>query len=177
MKNGNLRQILQLYLTPAVLILLGIVLFFNPDMGSALIAKVLGWGVMAVGIGYVIAALTLREGLIRKVIAALVCFAIGGWLLANPLKLAAAIGRIIGILLAIRGGQDISNAIQWKRGLTYALLTTAAGIFMVVMPMTPTRLVMVCCGIVLVFFGGVMLLDRVKHGYRPGSDDPNIIDV
>lgn len=175
MKNEKILNWFQMYLTPAVLILLGIVLFFNPDMGSALIARVLGWGVMVVGIGYVIAALTLRNNLPAKIIAAIVCFAIGGWLLSNPLKLAAAIGRIVGILIAIRGAQDITHAVQWKQGMTYALATTAVGILLVVLPMTTSRLVMVGCGIVLVLFGGAMLLDRIKRDYRSG--DSNIIDV
>ena len=50
MKKQKLAAFLSRYATPAVLIVLGLVLILCPDTASALISKVAGWGLMMAGI-------------------------------------------------------------------------------------------------------------------------------
>ncbi len=50
--------LLRRFMTPVVLIVLGLVLVLSPDSASALIAKVLGWILLASGIGFGVAART-----------------------------------------------------------------------------------------------------------------------
>ena len=177
-KNQNIPSILQLLLTPVLLIVLGITLIFHPDFASAAIARVLGWLLMAAGIGGIIAALVTRTGLVNKIIFVAVCFGIGGWMLANPLNLAAAIGRIVGILLAVRGIQDVAAAMQWKSGIFFPLLTAAVGVLLIVLPLTTSRLVFVICGIVVLLVGAAMLRDRLRLRNRLNPpDDGDIIDA
>lgn len=169
---------LQLLLTPVLLIILGVILIVHPDFASATIGKVLGWLLMAAGIGGIAAAVVTKTGLVTKAVYVLLCFGIGGWLLANPLNLAAAIGRIAGILLTVRGVQDVIRAVQWKTGLFLALLTTAVGLLLIVLPLTTSRLVFLVCGLLLLLVGVVMLRDRLKLRNRLNPpDDGNIIDA
>ena len=53
MKMETIFAKIQLLLTPVLIILLGLVLVFCPDSASALIARVLGWllGLVAIGFG------------------------------------------------------------------------------------------------------------------------------
>lgn len=179
MKKQDIIALLNLLLTPILLILLGLILLFNPDSASAIIAKFLGWIVLAVGIGFAVSALVERTGTAGKVIGAIACIALGGWLLKNPLVLAAGIGRLAGILLIIRGVRDLLDARKYKTGILSSIIVTALGAVLVALPMTTSRLVFSLCGLVVLVIGIVMLLDRVKNGKRrlKEPDDPDIIDA
>lgn len=178
MKNQKMLTWIQLFLTPGLMILLGLILILHPDFGSALIAKILGWAITLAGVGCILSAIASRSGMAGKAAFAIVCLALGGWLLRSPLQLAAAIGRVAGILLLVRSVQDIMNAVQWKRGITYSLICAAVGVLLIVLPMTTSRLVMTALGVVVLLLGIAMLADRLKVRKRlDDSDDPNIIDA
>ena len=85
--------------------------------------------------------------------------------------LAAFIGRFIGLLIAARGIRDLSMG--YSRIL--ALITTAVGAVLVVLPMTTSRLVFSACGLVVLLIGIGMLMDRLKHNKY--LDDGDIIDA
>lgn len=169
-------MLIHLLLTPVLVILLGLLLIFRPDSASAMVAKVIGSGLILIGIAFGAAAVISKAGLPRKVIASLVCVMIGGWLLKNPLRLAAAIGRIAGILVALRGVQDLQDCIRLHRSISYALLTAAVGVLLIVLPMTASRLVIAACGVVVVLLGIATLADRLRPRRLPGADD-DIIDA
>lgn len=178
MKKNTSSLLIQLLLTPVVLMAMGLLLIFHPDFASAMIARVLGGILLALGTVRMISALVTKNAIAGKVLFSLVCFAIGGWLLGRPLELAAAIGRIVGILLTLRGIQDILNAAGWKSGMTYALISTLVGILLIVLPLTTSRLVMTLVGTVVFLLGIAMLFDRLrlyKEMNLPGED--NIIDA
>lgn len=178
MKKENIRPVLDLLLTPALLIALGLILLLNPDSASVLIAKVLGWVLIAVGIGFGISALLTGHNQIGKGITAVAFVLLGGWLAKNPLFLAAWIGRIVGALLVIDALQDIAQA--KRRGDRYLLplIVAAVGVILVVLPMTTSRLVFSLAGLVVLTVGVAMLLDRLKNRRRLDSaKDPDIIDA
>lgn len=177
MLNPNTKARIQLLLTPILVILLGAVLVFRPDSMSALVAKILGYILVAAGILFGVSAVSNKDNLASKVVSALACVFIGGWLLKNPLRLAAGIGRIIGILMALRGVRDLRAASIQGHGTAYALVTAVVGVLLVIMPMTASRLVMAVCGIVVVLLGIAMLLDRLRYQGYPHTDDSNIIDA
>ncbi len=176
MKKDKLFYYVGLLWAPVALMVLGLVLLFNPDSASALISKLLGWVIITFGIGFGIAALTSDSGKAGKAIAAVVLAAVGGWLTKNPLALAAWIGRIVGILLVIDGLQDIRNL--RRQGMTFRLplIVTIVGAVLILLPMTTTRLVFSACGAVVLVIGGIMLLDRLRGHKRIGSKD-DIIDA
>lgn len=177
MKKRDILSLLYQLASPIALILLGVVLTFNPDSASVLIARLLGWGIFLVGIGFGVAALVSRDGTAGKVIGAAICIGIGGFLLRNPLVLAAGIGRLLGILLAIRGVRDIMTSKRRGHGRILAIITAVAGVVLIVLPMTTSRLVFSLCGVVVLIIGIAMLLDRLKdRRCLDDGGDPNIID-
>ena len=183
MKKKDAAQLAKLLLTPVMMILLGIVLMVRPDSASALVGRIVGWILILLGGGLIISALRTKDTLAGKIFFAAVALAAGVWLVRNPLRMAAAIGRIAGLLILIRGVQDIINASRWKCGMRYALISAIVGAVLIVLPMTTSRavwvivglLVMVLLGVLVTFLGVLMALDRLKPG-KLLSDGGNIID-
>ena len=163
--------------SPVALILLGLILLFSPDTAAVLISRLIGWGFFAVGIGFGIAALVSRGGDVGKIVGALCCIAAGSFLMRNPLWLARGIGRVLGILLMIRGGRDFFQS-RLTEGKILSLVCTVLGVVLVVLPMTVSRWVFSLCGLVMTIVGVVMLLERLKERkFLDDGGDPNIIDA
>ena len=177
MKNNRFLQLLYQLASPVCVIALGALLVISPDSASVLIARILGWGLTLVGIGFGIAAIVDRNHAVRKGITAVVFACVGGTLSANPLLLAAWIGRLIGVLIAVRGIRDLLLYGSYGYSRTLALITTAVGALLVVLPMTTSRLVFSACGLVVLFIGIGMLMDRLKHQKVLPKGDDNIIDA
>lgn len=177
MKNKGFWDMLYQLASPIAVILLGALLVINPDSASVMISRLLGWGLTAIGIGFGIAAIIDRDHAIRKGITAVLFACTGGTLSANPLLLAAWIGRLIGLLIAIRGVRDLLlyRSLGYSRVL--ALITAAVGLLLVVLPLTTSRLVFSLCGLVVLFIGVGMLLDRLKQRKYLDSGNDNIIDA
>ncbi len=177
MKKNSFPELLYQLASPVAVTLLGLLLVVSPDSASILIARILGWGLTAVGIGFGIAAIIDRDHVIRKGITAALFACAGGTLSAKPLLLAAWIGRIIGLLIAGRGLRDLMLHRSYGYSRILALITTVVGAILVVLPLTTSRLVFSLCGLVVLFIGIGMLADRLKHRkYLPKGDD-NIIDA
>ena len=177
MKKQNIFTFLKLFFAPLLVIALGLILIVNPDSASALISKIIGWIIILTGIGFGISAIGSERGRIPKGIAAVVLAMVGGWLVKNPLALAAWIGRIIGILLIFDGIDDIGQL--RKQGMTFRmpLILTIVGVILVVMPMTTSRLVFSLCGVVVLLVGVGMLLDRIRDRKRLNASSDDIIDA
>lgn len=177
MNKEKIISTIKLLLAPVLVILLGLILIVNPDSASALIAKIIGWIIILTGIGFGVSAIFKDHGRIAKGIAAVVLAMVGGWLVSNPLALAAWIGRIIGILLIVDGIEDILQL--RKQGMTFwmPLIVTVVGVVLVVMPMTTSRVVFTLCGIVVLVMGVVMLLDRLKGKKKLNAPKDDIIDA
>lgn len=177
MKKKKILSILSQIASPAALILVGAVLLFSPDSASVLIARVLGWGFLIAGAGFGIAAFTTHSGTTGKVIGALACLSVGTWLTANPLALAAWVGRILGILLLIRGGRDFFQS-NLREGKILSGVVAALGLVLIVLPMTTSRLVFSLCGLVILILGIAMLVERLRERrYLDAGDHPDIIDA
>ena len=177
MKNNRFLDMLYQLASPIAVTLLGAVLVVNPDSASVLIARILGWALTITGIGFGIAAIIDRDHAVRKGITAVLFACIGGTLSANPLLLAAWIGRLIGLLIAVRGIRDLLLHSHYGYSRVLALITTAVGTLLVVLPMTTSRLVFSVCGLVVLFIGIGMLCDRLKQRRYLDKGDDNIIDA
>jgi uncharacterized membrane protein HdeD (DUF308 family) len=177
MKKNKVLQLLYQLASPVAVILLGLMLIFCPDTATALIARILGWILTIIGIGVGIVAIIDREHAIGKGITAVGFACVGGWIAANPLMLAAWIGRLLGLLIAIRGVRDLMLYASRGYSRFLALITAAVGVILVVLPLTTSRLVFAACGVVVLLLGVGMLLDRLKqlHYLPQGRDD--IIDA
>lgn len=178
MKKQRLFSLVQLFLAPILVILLGVLLVMNPDSASVLISRVLGWVLTGIGIIAGIIALFSDRNRVGKLIGAAGFLLIGSILCARPLLLAAVSGRIIGLLLLADGLADLFNA--YRRGIRglMPLIVAILGGILLLMPMTASRLVFRLCGLVVLVIGCAMLFDRIRHPrLHRGKDDPNIIDA
>lgn len=176
MKKTDVQTLIRLLLTPVLMVILGIMLVLRPDSASALVGKILAWVLLILGIGLVVESLIVKELNTSRVLFAAVAAALGLWLLRNPLSLAAALGRIAGLLILVRAVQDIINATRWKCGMKYALLSAIIGGLLILLPMTTSRAVWVIVGILVIMVGVLMAIDRLKPGKLLG-DGGNIIDA
>jgi vacuolar-type H+-ATPase subunit I/STV1 len=123
MKKNSVFDMLYQLASPIAVTVLGLLLVVNPDSASILIARILGWGLTVVGIGFGVAALIDPDRRTRKAVTAVLFACAGGVLSAKPLLLAAWIGRFIGLLIALRGGRDllISGRYGYSRILALGL--------------------------------------------------------
>lgn len=177
MMNMTWKQRLQQLITPALMLVLGVVLLVRPDSASALVGKVLAWCLIAVGVLCAAYCAKERSYIVIRAIPAFACFAVGIWLLRNPLALAAALGRLAGVIIVLQGVQDVLHAIEWKRGLLWGIVATAAGVLLLLVPMTASRLVMGLCGIALIMLGGAIGWGRIKGKKLPLDPEADVIEM
>lgn len=174
MNNRSVSDVVSLLLAPILIMLLGLTLLLNPDSLSVLISRILGWVLVLAAIGCGAAAVFSSAGRTGKVICAIIFAVAGGWLHANPLAMASAVGRFCGIFLMIDGIHD------WRMGRSRLLpgMETVAGFVILLMPLSASRLLSILCGVVILVVGAIMLLDRLRHPYRlDPPEDSNIIDA
>lgn len=176
MKKQEILSYIRLFLAPVLVMLLGLILIINPDSATALISKIMGSIIILIGVGFGISAIFEKKGSTAKAIAAVVMAVAGGWLVNNPLALAAWIGRFIGVLLVIDGLQDIQELRRFGKTFLMPLIVAIMGVVLILMPMTTSRLVFTLCGVVVLVIGAAMLLDRLKGRPRLKSAG-DIIDA
>lgn len=178
MKNEKLANIISLVVIPALLVLFGIILLVNPDSASRLIASVVGWVLMAVGVMYAIGTITgSRSGAdgqstAKSGTAAAVAIILGAFLTARPLALAAVIGCIVGLGLLLQGIRQLR--IQKNPG---SIMTTVAGVLLILLPMTTSRIVFRLCGVAMIVFGGLSLYANFRSKNHLNPPDDGIFDV
>lgn len=176
MKKQDILSYIRLFLAPVLVILLGLILIVNPDSATALISRIMGTIIILIGVGFGISAIFEKKGRSAKAITAVVMAVAGGWLVKNPLALAAWIGRFVGVLLIVDGVQDIIELRRFGKGFLLPMLVTIVGAVLVLMPLTTSRLVFSLCGVVVLVIGAAMLFDRLKSRPKLKSAD-DIIDA
>ena len=175
MKKKDMQSMVRLMLTPVLMVILGIVLVVRPDSASALVGKVLGWVLLVVGIGLLVESIAVKELTTSRILFVVVAAALGLWLVRNPLRLAAALGRVAGLLILVRAVQDIINAARWKCGMKYALLSAIIGGLLILLPMTTSRAVWVIVGLLVIAVGVLMAIDRLKPGKLLGDGGIDVV--
>lgn len=174
MKRYSAAQLLNLLGMPVLITLLGLVLLLSPDSASALIGKLLAWGILLAGIGSALGALK-GSGRTGKLVSAILLLSAGLWLLRNPLFLAKFIGRVLGLILLLRGIQDFSVS-RKNYPDKFSLIPgfiAVIGLILLVLPLTTSRLLFSAVGIVLICMGAGEACSRL----RGQDNDPNIIDA
>ena len=170
MNKSKFLQLVNQFGMPLTMILMGLLLLLVPDSASIIIAYLVGGILTAAGIVFAIGALLDRQ--LSKALWALACFSLGGTLTGNPLLLARNLGRFLGILLAVEGGSCLRRGSQ-----VFGIVLLIAAVALVLSPMALSRLVFSLCGVVVLFIGIGMLVDRLKHRDLLDKGDSNIIDA
>ncbi len=186
MKNYSPAQLINMLAMPVLTVVLGLILLLSPDSASALVGQVLAWvtilAAVALGAGSIFGSASQRSG---RTVAAVVCGAVGVWMLINPLFLASIIGRVLGLYLLLRGLQDgrahfrLSDGKPvFSPGLVLAAITTVIGLVLILVPLATSRVLFSVIGIVMICVGVAEGIDRIRgRNLLAEGSDPNIIDV
>lgn len=185
-QNVNFRAIVRLAGMPALQLVLGLFLLLHPDGVVSLVFRILGW-VMAAAALVLAFSMAEKSGnrSVGRILLALVLGGCGAFLIKNPLVLAVGTGKVIGILLLIRGVEELLLAGKTRQaGGSYILkyvfggLTALAGIWLVLSPMAPSRLIFGLIGVGLIVAAVANLLSGKKDFEALAEPrNPNIIDA
>lgn len=176
MNNSKLPALLRQFAMPAVMVLLGAILLLNPDSAAVMIASVIAWILLGCSAFYGVSLLLGgKKHRTSQIITCAVCLILGTALLANPLLLAANLGRFLGLILAVEGFQ---NLLKHSVSKAMAILTLAGAAVLLMAPMTASRLVFSLCGLILLVIGAAQIWERLRRRQlKKGNDDSNIIDA
>lgn len=182
MKNTNWKAFLSLAVLPLLQLLLGAMLLLNPDGALAAVFRIIGWLLVAAALFLAFSLAADRVCAPGRVIGALVCGIGGVLLLRNPLILAAGTGKVLGVLLILRavagfvqGGKVSGRPVRHALGELPELIL---GIFLLLSPMAPTRLIFGIIGAVLIVGAVLKLLGMKKElAALTGPEKPKIIDA
>ena len=183
MKNNRFRSPSGI-LGDAVLLFVGLLLLLKPDVGSAAIAAIIGWGLV------IIAAL----GVCLCIASWPICgmpelgLSIGGVLfgivlLVRPLALSTILGLGLGVILIFQGVKQLRTFRTLRQlglsaypQLIFAIVTLILAVILLVVPMTASRVVISTCAVAMILYAIVNLIYQLRrHDHEP--EDPNIIDA
>lgn len=196
--NDRIRRIFSsVRLSSVILILIGAVLLVRPDFGSKAVTLTLGWLlVIAGGIGVassIVSRMAFGYGTMGS---SMMMLLFGILILSRPLMLASLFGVVLGAYLVFSGlgsfadaGRLRSNGQGWIFGMIWGIISVIAGVYLIISPMTSSRLVMSVAGIMMIVCGAGSIVTHVKLArfleeqqnpfryYNTDDDDDNIIDV
>ena len=137
-----------------ILIILGAVLLLSPDSGSRVITLTLGWLLVIAGGLSVAASLFSRMAFGYGTMGSgLAMLLVGVLIVSRPMMLASLFGVVVGAYLVFSGlgslgdaGRLRSNGQKWGFGMLWGLLSVIVGVYLILSPMTSSRLVMMIAG-------------------------------
>lgn len=170
MRKTGWRSFLRFQTGSVLMILCGGILAFFPDSASVLLSAVLGWLLIAAGVALVIAGTAAGLALVTVIQGA--CFLLAGaWLHRHPLMLASVLGFVLGLLALRQGWRKGQRAMRkklygsfwiWDAGM--AALELLAGLVLIFVPLSLSRLIGMLAGIFMVLCGVADLLAFRKNG-------------
>lgn len=153
-----------------LLVAAGLILLFNPDFGSAAVAVIIGWILVAAGaLGILVSILSWPVLGVPEILIFALGLGLGIYLLNNPLSLASILGFALGAWLAIQGIAALVEALRLKKAgysftadLVLALVMVVLGVVLIFSPLTTSRVVMCLCGLGMVVCGVMNLVVRAR---------------
>lgn len=178
MKKKNTFAMLEVQALPGLFCILGLILLVTPDAASAIAGRLMGVALLVVGIVFLVDGISAWPGHARKLVWAVTAFCFSSWLLARPWVLITFGGRLVGVLFAIRGAQEIREARLTGRPKVLTAITFVCGMLLVLIPGTASRMVLRAMGLLVLLLGVILaLVNRREKRWLDGPDDPNIIDA
>lgn len=161
-----------------LLILVGLVLLFRPDFGSAAVGTIVGWGLIILGaLGVLVSILSWPVFSILEILLSVVGLCLGIYLARDPLSLASLLGFALGIYLVVQGLGGLLDARKlWRGGfgfkphLVLAVVMLGFGLVLLFAPLTASHLVMTLCGIGMIICGVMNLVLRARAAKRFQQD-------
>lgn len=172
---NNLKSLLETFTAPVLTILGGLILLFSPDTATVLIATVIGWVLLIVGVLLAIDAVLGNQGLSGGIRAG-ACILAGVWLTRSPMSLAVAIGKLLGVGLLVGAVSGLRRS-STGAGRGIYLAEGIFGVVLLIAPLTATRTVYIVLGLIALAVGIGMLMNRLRNHDRLDSGSDGIIDV
>lgn len=165
------------WLKPALTIILGLVLVFNPGSLTTYIAWCVGLIIALIGAGRLVRYFSQGNKSVWNLLGSIVLLLLGFSILKNPVSLEKRASQIVGILLLLQAARGFMDPIATHEK-TSSVVLGVAGAALVLMPLTVPRMVVVICGIVVLALGVGMALDLLhSSGSSGNSGDPDVIDA
>ncbi len=169
----------------ALLIAAGVLLVCNPDFGSAAVAMVVGWVLVAFGaLGLFVSIVSWPAFGIPETALCALALGFGIYILCNPLSLASIAGVALGVWLAVQGLSAVRESVYLKKQygvsdaeLIFGALMIVLGVILVIFPLTTSRVVMVIVGIALAICGGANLVFRARSAKYLHKASGRVIDA
>ena len=182
MRKFDWRSLLRLQGGSVLMIVCGAILTVSPDSASVLISAVLGWLLIAVGVGLLLVGFLGGMEIVTIIQGAFLLVA-GGWLHRNPLMIASVLGWVLGVVALSQGWRKGMRAWHaklyggfWVWHAAVAAVELLAGLVLIFTPLSLSRLLTTLAGIFMVICGAADLVASWKDGrYLDGPD--NIIDA
>lgn len=178
MKKERIWKLVNVLGIPALATALGLILLFNPDSAAVLVCTILGWLLVLGGAVKAISMAHKHASTPTGWIVSAIGVVLGVLVLKNPLLPVESIGRFLGVLLAIRGINDLRSAGNRKPAFILAIATIAVGAVLLLVPLTLTRAILRLCGVAVAVIGAVNILEKLQEiKLLEAGSDPNIIDA
>lgn len=172
-------------------VLIGLVLVIWPGTSTRVVCMLLGGVLLVYGLVQILVYVFSRErtlGLQGMLVLGIIFAVIGGWIILRPDLVIAAIPIIVGVLIAIHGLHNITQAIglkksgydKWWLALIFAILTIALGGILIYNPFTVIDTLVRLIGIFLIYDGlsDVWILSRMfSVKKRADVIDAEYVDV
>lgn len=171
MNKSKLMKFAKRYGTGVALCCLGAALMISPDSASALVGTVLGWVLLLLGAWVISASARERSFTFPRAVTVVACLWGAITLMRNPLEVASAVGRVAGILLLVKGCQDLMSS-KLSGGRALSVFTVVLGFVLLALPLTTSRLLFTGVGVLLIVCGVAKIIAA-----RKDSDDDSIIDA
>ena len=148
----------------------GALLLIKPNIGSSLVATIIGWAIVALGVlALVVCISNWAQWGVPGVLASGMAVFFGVYLVRNPLSLATFLGLALGVYLLIQGLSGLAEAIRLKQvgygykvNLVLSIILLLMGAVLLIFPLTFSKMVMTIGGGVLLVCGTVNLVLRSK---------------
>lgn len=170
-----------------VCVVLGLVLLIWPGTTTQIVCMMLGTVLLIYGAVQILIYLASRERNIVSqgmMLLGIIVAVIGVWILVRPEMVIMAVPVIVGILIAIHGIHNISQAIVLKKegyegwwiACLMGILTTVLGAILVYNPFTVVNTIVRLIGIFLIYDGlsDMWIISRV---FKVKKEKERIIDV
>lgn len=172
----------QSWFLPLLLIVVGIFFVFVPETSISLICKAIAVGLIALGalliLYYFITKMKFNS---KTLIAGAIALGLGIFFFKNYKSFTGIIITVLGILLIADGVTKLQSAYDsyrlrikgWGLLLTFAIITIAGGIVMIIKPFDSTKVFFIFIGVILIYQGLIDFLNNniyVKEIKKKASD-------
>lgn len=157
-----------------LLVIGGLVLLLRPDFGSAAVAVVIGWGLVAAGgLGLLVSIFSWPVLGALEIAVCVLGLGLGIYILRSPLSLASILGLGLGAWLVIQGCSTFWEGWKLKKAgwgytpnMVLALAMAVLGLILFFSPLTTSRIIMSLCGLAMLVCGVGNLILRAKAAKR-----------